>query len=603
MKRLCSVLAVLVGALFAVLPPVLGQSTEPRSSGSDRTDVQLRAIERADEVAGRLRSMPWGPEVVDALARLGTTACDHDLDLGVRVFETAYLVATGIELEPNEESSLETLSSLASAAARCHPDFSDRALTRDGSESTLSALESLNAALATMGSNPEEAAIFAEGVASQFHTLPAYRQLAFIEVLWKLREEHPPGADALFRAALLGVASSGTIESLSALGNYLFGPDGPDSAMQGGVGVAFVADRRTYVLRFLRSAMPVSLAHSYIGAVTDILLARGTPIGPDAESFALATQLGAWARTNAPEHAAALDGLLNAQPDSIGGSGHQSGLREQILSTWGRESPSLEEQMESAPDHRTKSMLGFWLCARRINAGQLDLAEELLHDMEPDLRGQLSDIISLKRATAAIASDSLVEATGQVAALNDGLHQVLASLSLAKAHWTRSQNSERGSADDVDSADRALQIAIGAVEGITDRLRPHARMKIAAVLAKFGGGERALYELELAVQELNAARSQEPIEESLLSVEYREGGGVSAVITYSDHIRYFSLLPPILRGDDVDEAMYRLALSPEMDLNRLGAIATQSGATGLRARGLVAVASGGLARAFGSTRE
>ncbi len=245
-------LGVLVAAVLVGLPPTPGQSTEAGRAPGDRTDEQASAIEMADEVASRLRAMPWGPEVVDALSRSGGTACGYDRDLGVRLFETAYSVATGSELDLNEESWLETLSDLASAAARCHSDFADRALTRGGPESTLSAVESLDAALSTMQTDPQQTAAFAQGVASQFHTLPRFRQPAFIEVLWALREQRPGEADGLFRAAVLGAASHGTIESLSAIGNYVFGPDGPESAMKGAVAQFVVSGETAHGLRFLR---------------------------------------------------------------------------------------------------------------------------------------------------------------------------------------------------------------------------------------------------------------------------------------------------------------------------------------------------------------
>ncbi len=220
-------------------------------------------------------------------------------------------------------------------------------------------------------------------------------------------------------------------------------------------------------------------------------------------------QLEAWARTNAPSRAAALDSLLKSQSVSAGGSDHLSELRGQILSAWVDEASSWEEQLESATDERTKVTLGVVLFTARTQSGQLGLAGELLRDMEPDLRGPLSDILALKRATAAIASDRLEEAASMVAARKGSLHRVLAAASLAKAHWARLGECEVDPSRDCGAAARAMQIAIGAGERVPERLRPNARMMIAAILAPFGAGERALYRIELAAHELSADRSHE----------------------------------------------------------------------------------------------
>ena len=128
-------------------------------------------------------------------------------------------------------------------------------------------------------------------------------------------------------------------------------------------------------------------------------------------------------------------------------------------------------------------------------------------------------------------------------------------------------------------------------------------MTAAAVLVNLGDREAALYQLELALQEINARQSNEQPEHTLLSVEFHDGWGVSAEITYSGGFGYFDLLPPNLRGDDFEEALHRLALSPAVDLSRLDAIATLPAAPELHARGLVAVATGALARAFAATTE
>ena len=111
-------------------------------------------------------------------------------------------------------------------------------------------------------------------------------------------------------------------------------------------------------------------------------------------------------------------------------------------------------------------------------------------------------------------------ATIEVAGLKDSLHQVLGGLSLASAYWSRSIDATNGSDEDPEAADRALRHAIGAAEGVPDHLRPHARIAVAAVLAKCDQGEEALRVLELALQELSTDQShgETDEEESLFSV-------------------------------------------------------------------------------------
>ncbi len=601
-QRLSKAPAALLAVLLLCSPCVQGQNSNSGSSDSDYADEQSKAIDRVDELAGRLQSMRWGPEVVDALSSLGAAACRYDRELGVRVFETAYSVAAGFDFDLNEESSLQTLSGLAAAALRCHPGFRDRALTRDGAVSEVSARARLEAAMASVATDPRQAARFARGAASQFHTLPDYRQLAFVEGLWELRRQLPAAADGLFREALLGAASAGAVADLFALGNYVFGPK---FALEGAVGVTPLAAGQAYLFYRVRPGLPNELANLYLGAAADRFLRRGTPLSQDPESFALAAQLASWAETNAPKQAPLLHSLLDTRAASTGTRSRLSQLMERLRPVTESEAlADMEAELEAAVDERTKSRLAFALCVTRIRRGEFRRAADLLDDLRPELRRPLFDIMELKRAAASVANNNLADAAGGVASLKNSLYKVLGALNLAVAYRARSRDAENGSAaEDRDNAERALQLAVGAAESIPDRLRPHARMAIATVLAKCDRNEETLRVLELALQELNADRPDEEAEESVLSIVYYEGDGFAAKLTDDGQSRFFYLRPPNLRGAGFGQAMSYLAFSPQMDLNRLDAIASGSLDLRLRTEGLAAVAEGALARAFNTKKK
>ncbi len=601
-QRLSKVPAALLAALLMCSPRVQGQKSDSGSSDSDYADEQANAIDRVDELAGRLQSMRWGPEAIDALSSLGATACRYDRELGVRVFETAYSVAAGFDFDLNEESSLQTLSRLAAAALRCHPGFRDRAPIRHGPASDVPARARLEAAMASVATDPRQAARLARGAASQFHTLPNYRQLAFVEGLWELRRQLPADADGLFREALLGAASAGAAADLFTLGNYVFGPK---FALDGTVVVMPLAAGQAYEFSRVRPGFPNELANLYLGAAADRFSMRGTPLSQDPESFALAAQLASWAETNAPKQTPLLHSLLDTRAASTGTRSRLSQLRERLRPVTESDAlASMEAELGAAVDERTRSRLAFALCVTRIRRGEFRRAAELLNDLSPELRRPLLNIMEFKRATALTANNNLVNTAARVASLKNNLYRVLGALNLAAAYWARSRNAENGSAaEDRDDAERALQLAVGTAESIPDRLRPHARMAIATVLAKFDQNEEALRALELALQELNADRSNEKAEESVLSIVYYEGEGFAAKLTDDGQSRFFYLRPPNLRGSSFGQAMSYLALSPETDLNRLDAIASGSFDLRLKTEGLVAVAEGALARAFNTRKE
>ena len=604
--RLPKVLGTLVAALLMWSPHIRGQESKVASSDSGYTDEQSEAIDRVDELMGRLQAMQWGPDVVSSISGLGATACHYSHELGVRVFDTAYSVVATSDFDLEDEWSMHALSRLSAAASRCDPSFRDRTLIRDVPESELLVREQLDAIFKNVATDPHEAAKFAHGVASQVHILPGRRQLAFVEGLWKLRQQLPAEADQLFRDALSVAATAGTTVDLFALGNYVFGPK---SEVEGEIGVVPLSNAagEAYVFSEVRLGFPNELAKLYVGAATDMLLERWTAISQDPRSFALATQLAAWAETDAPEHASALDSLLASQTDFIGNHGRVAEFREQLDSIREREdsidkgdfSSRLNAEMESEIDEETKAFLRLTLFANRIRAGQLSGAADLLDDMGPELRRPLSDMVELKRTVEAIANDDLEDATTRVAGLKNSLHQVLGALSLASAYWNRSRDAKDGSAEDRDAADRALQLAIGAVDSVPDQLRLHARIAAAAVLAKYDQREDALRVLELGFQGLTTDRASEETEESVLLITGSLDGGFFAEIRHDgEDFSIGDLNPPNLNDANFVWAIYHLSLSPEVDLNRLDAIASKAVDVRLRAQGLATVAAGALTRAF-----
>ena len=597
-QHIAKALAMIVAALLIGSLHLRGQEPDIGSSSSDLTEEQLDAINRVGELMGRLQALRWGPDVVWAVSALGSTACRYNQELGVRVFETAYSMVPESDLDLNDDWALRTLSRLAAAASRCDPRFRDRALTRKERGPELLAREHLDAVLKNMSTNPSDAAKFGKGVASHVHALDVYGQLAFVEGLWKIRKQLPIQADDLFRNALSVAATAGTTADLYTLGNYVFGPS---SETEGTVGqMPLPNGGQAYLLSEVRPGFSDELAGQYAEIATDALLKRGTLTSQDAGEFSLATQLASWAEVEAPGLASALNGLLGSQSDAIATSSHLSGLQERLESSHeGDPSASLEGMIESEADEETKDLLRLSLFGNRIRGGELSGAETLLDDMRPEIRRPLSDIVELKRAGEAITNDDLEDAATRVAGLKDSLHQVLGALSLASGYWERSRDAEDGSAEDRDSAARALLLAIGAIDSVPGYLRPLARISVAAVLAKYGQHEDALNGLELGLQGLNTHRSGEDTEASaLLTTGSVDGGFVAEARHSGENLFIDDLDLPHLSAASFEWAVFNLSSSPDVELNRLDSIVSKAVNPQLRAEGLIAVAMGALARTF-----
>lgn len=134
-----------------------GQEQPAERADSGPTGDRVQAIDRVDQISERLRGMEWTPGVVSALSGLGTVACRHNQELGIRVFEKAYSVAAGIDFDLSEESSFSVLSNLAAGAKRCRPEFGFRSPTGRADSSELEPQASLAAAQASLRADPEAA--------------------------------------------------------------------------------------------------------------------------------------------------------------------------------------------------------------------------------------------------------------------------------------------------------------------------------------------------------------------------------------------------------------------------------------------------------------
>ena len=584
-------------ALLILSPCMHGEkASDGSSSDTDYTEEQSDAIDRADELVGRLQAMSWRPELIDALSTLGEVACRYNKELGAYAFETAYSVVAGLEFDLEDDWSMRTLWRLAAAAPRCDPSFGDRPLTRQVTTAELRTEGLLDAISESVAADPQEAARFARHVANQVHTLPSHRQTEFVRGLRELREQLPAQADGLFQNALSSVAASGTIWDLFALGNYVLGPS---SAAADAVAMITVSDASAYLLSTVRPGIPKEVVSRYVGTSIETLLTRGTPTRHAAQSIALATQLASWAKTNHPEHSSTLEDLLATQTAAIGIRERLSKFHEEVEVSF---SPSsLEEALESATDEESKARIRFELCMNRIAEGKFSQAEDLLDELRPELRRSLRDFIGLRRATDVIESGRLEDGTVEVAGIRDSFYRVLGALSLATAYWARSVDEEHRSIEDRDAAHRALRHATGAAGDVPEDLRPHARIAIAAVLAKCDQGEEALRLLELALQELRPEQSEVEIEEerSVVAITAYPWGGFGVAITGDgDSVHHQTLHPSNLKGANFKQAVHQLSLSPEMDLDRLDAISSMAIDPRMRAEGLVAVGTGALVRAF-----
>ena len=80
-----------------------GEEASGSGSDTDYTEEQAEAIDRVDELVGRLQAMSWRPEVADALSALGEIACRYNKELGAYAFETAYSVVAGLEFDLEDD--------------------------------------------------------------------------------------------------------------------------------------------------------------------------------------------------------------------------------------------------------------------------------------------------------------------------------------------------------------------------------------------------------------------------------------------------------------------------------------------------------------------
>ena len=224
MQGLSIGLIAIVSVLFAGIPQSHAQEPPAGSADSGHTDAQRDAIDRVDQLSERLRGMPWSTETVNALSGLGSVACRYDQELGVRVFEKGYSVAAGLEFDLSEESSIYLLSHFATEDSKCQPELGFRSPIDRKELSEIETLASLRATLGAVETSPNSAVGFARNVAENFSCLEEQEQLALVSTLLRIRQQFPSEADAVFQRALLRVASSGSLEDLFALGNYVFGP-------------------------------------------------------------------------------------------------------------------------------------------------------------------------------------------------------------------------------------------------------------------------------------------------------------------------------------------------------------------------------------------
>ena len=601
--------AMVVVLVLLVSPaPVEGQRSASDGSGSDTADEQTQAIDRVDELAGRLQAMPWGPEVVYGLARLGTTACQYDQELGIRVFDKAYSVVAGLAFESSGEISFQALSGLASAALRCHPTFRDRPLTRDGFSSELSATAHLDAALASVATDPHYAAELAQGTASRIDSLDQYDQLDFLSVLWDLRQHLPTVADGLFRDALLRAATAGKPSDLFTLGNYVF--QARFARDHGVTWLPMPEDGSAYKFSELRPGLPADLAKHYARITTDRLLTGETEASNEFESFALATQLASWSSVNDSERMPLLDSLLRDQANLIGDSSLTSEIQARLEPMAEDYFEKKQQELESRSSEISTSQTGFELFDVHTRREEFDRAETVVEHLPDELRQPATGLLEYKRLIRAISENDLTHGEAGVASLEHGLYQFLAALSLAHAYYLRSKEAEHGLEEDLDVASRLLRLAIAGTDGVPDQLRSQGRILVASVSARIRHVEDALLVLELAVQPTHAEQEhvdQERVDQmhgqspkTATRVRFFEGRGFVAEFTDGQQVRSFDLTPPNLRSFGFEEAIVTLSVLPDMDLDRLDSIVSRSADLKMRIDGLVAVASGGLAKAFTS---
>ncbi len=550
--------------------------------------------------------MPWSPRVVDALARLGTAACRHDRELGNRIFVKAYSVADGIDFDVDEESSIRSVVLLASESLRCRPELGFRLPTVSGESSELEPRASSRATMLTWRTNPEAAVGFAQGVAEGFSDL--HDQQSFVAVLIQLRQNLPSETDAVYRQILRNVTSSGSVADLFALGNYVFGPQGPDSAdAVASMPIPRIPRKEIFDFSGARPGVPSELATQFITASSEMVASKA-PVGHEnAVAFGLTKQLASWAQSNDPRQVPVLESLLaaqRAQPDADRVlAAVESSLRQMAPIPPGelRISPTgLEKRLKSIPDERSKASARFDWATRGILTGDLEGARELVAELEDEVRRPLLDIIDLKHVSQTIAEGDLEAARLGLSKLTDNLHVALAALSLASAYWNLSEDDGERRDEDVRAAVEAIHLASAATGRVAAHVRPVLRLGVARVMALTERFEESILTLELAVQEFNAAKQPERQPDDVLSIQVDVGRSVSARITSGKRSRSIRLVPPILPRTDVRDAIRQLSASPEPDLGRLEGIVRTAVSPRLQTQGLIGVAEVALTQAFGT---
>ena len=587
----------LTAIMFAGGLHLNGQEKAMKRADNGPTGDRSQAIARVDQVSERLRGMEWTPGVLSALSGLGTVACRHDQELGIRVFEKAYSVAAGIDFDLSEESSIHVLSSLAAGATQCHPGFGFRSPTDRGDSSALEPQASLLAAQASLGADPEAAAGLFQSAAEDFSDLQADDQLAFVRGLMLLRRKQASEADAAFQHALLEVASSGSVADLFVLGNYVFGPSANEPSS-----IAFktmtVSEGKMYAFPQTRPGIPSGLANLYVASSSEMLFRKAAPGPENTIAFGLTKQLADWAQSHAPHQSANLTSLLAVQSARLAQGTSPSKMEARLRMFSGPLHAPLEELLESALDEPTKDKIRFGHAANLIVRGELDGARELVADLEDEIRRPMLDIIDLKRTSTAIAQGDLESARLGVGTLSDHLHVALAALELASAHWNHSGNPGDRNDEDVTAAAEAIQLASGAAAHVPEHIRPTLRLAIARALALTERFEESILALELAVHEFNAGQEPEEQTDGALAVSVSESGDVIAHVTRDEQVRQFRLLPRRAVRPTLNEVIRQFSRAPEPDLDRLEGVVARAVDPRLRALGLAAVAEGYLSQSF-----
>ena len=403
----------------------------------------------------------------------------------------------------------------------------------------------------------------------------------------------------MFQHALRKVTASGSVEELFALGNYVFGPRDTERGSDA-TQVRPLAEGTVFGFEATRPGIPDELASLYIASSSAALARLGALGQADILAFGLTKQLESWAKSHALDHMPALSSLLGDQQARLDQAQSLSAGAERMRqSLSGKPSPSIEERIESAPDEPTKARLRFYSAYYKISNGHLEEARRVVAELEDGIRPPLLDLIALQEVQKTIGEGDLEAARLGLSKLTDKLHLVLASLSLASAHWNLSDESGNRLEEDAQAAADAIQLAGSATAQVPDEIRPKVRVAIAGALALTGRFDESLAVLELALQEFNTAQKPDRSPHELLSVTISDSGAVYARVARDDLPRLsFNLLPPRESIANFAGTVLQLANSPEPEFDRLEGIVTRAVNPRLRTSGLLAIAEGALTNAF-----